>query len=105
MGQITWYFTPTSHLAFDSGYGWGPRIQFGGHDRPDNNHALIRVQEQGGIIPGLVYRNDPALHHRNRWVRSPGISLLQVISRSTPVMDGARESSSAATTVPTTITL
>ncbi|OLC28111.1 MAG: hypothetical protein AUH28_19640 [Acidobacteria bacterium 13_1_40CM_56_16] len=56
MGQVTWYFTPTSHLAFDSGYGWGPRIQFGGHDRPDNNHALIRVQEQGGIIPNLVYR-------------------------------------------------
>jgi hypothetical protein len=56
MGQITWYFTPTSHLALDSGYGWGPRIQFGGHDRPDNNHGLIRVQEQGGLIPNLVYR-------------------------------------------------
>src|SRR5262249_31681086 len=25
-------------------------------DRPDNNHALIRVQEQGGILPGLIYR-------------------------------------------------
>src|SRR5207245_9270404 len=46
----------TTLFRSDSGYGWGPRIQFGGHDRPDNNHALIRVQEQGGIIPNLVYR-------------------------------------------------
>ena len=56
LGQITWYFTPTSHLVLDSGYGWGPRFEFGGHDRSDNNHALIRVQEQGGLIPNLYYR-------------------------------------------------
>src|SRR6266571_2688899 len=56
MGQVTWNFTPTTHLALEAGYGLGPRVLYGGTDRPDNNHALIRVQEQGGIIPGLIYR-------------------------------------------------
>jgi len=56
MGQVTWNFTPTTHLVIDAGYGLGPRVLYGGTDRPDNNHALIRVQEQGGILPGLIYR-------------------------------------------------
>ena len=56
MGQVTWNFTPTTHLVLDAGYGLGPRILYGGHDRPDNNHDLIRVQDQAGIIPGLIYR-------------------------------------------------
>jgi len=56
MGQVTWNFTPTPHLVMEAGYGLGPRVLYGGTDRPDNNHALIRVQEQGGILPGLIYR-------------------------------------------------
>jgi hypothetical protein len=56
MGQITWNYTPSTHLVIDAGYGLGPRVLYGGTDRPDNNHALIRVQEQGGILPGLIYR-------------------------------------------------
>src|SRR5215475_10678397 len=56
MGQVTWNFTPSTHLVLDAGYGLGPRVLYGGNDRPDNNHALIRVQDQGGILPGLIYR-------------------------------------------------
>ena len=56
MGQITWTYTPTTHLVVDAGYGLGPRVLYGGNDRPDNNHALIRVQDQGGILPNLIYR-------------------------------------------------
>ncbi len=56
MGQVTWNFTPTTRLVVDAGYGLGPRVLYGGNDRDDNNHALIRVQEQGGILPGLIYR-------------------------------------------------
>src|SRR5262245_51414747 len=56
MGQITWTYTPTTHLVVDAGYGLGPRVLYGGNDRPDNNHELIRVQDQGGILPGLIYR-------------------------------------------------
>ena len=56
MGQVTWTSQLSSRLLLDAGYGLGPRLLFGGHDRPDNNHALIRVQEQAGLIPGLIYR-------------------------------------------------
>src|SRR5262245_29801441 len=56
MGQITWNFTPTSHLVLDAGYGLGPRVLYGGNDRPDDKPELIRVLEQGGILPGLIYR-------------------------------------------------
>jgi hypothetical protein len=56
MGQITWTSQVSSRFVLDAGYGLGPRIQYGGHERPDNNRDLIRVQEQGGIIPGLNYR-------------------------------------------------
>src|SRR5215831_14238543 len=56
MGQISWTSQLSTRFLLDAGYGLGPRILYGGHDRPDNNHALIRVQEQGGILPGLIYR-------------------------------------------------
>lgn len=56
MGQVSWTSQLSSRFLLDAGYGLGPRILYGGHDRPDNNHALIRVQDQGGILPGLVYR-------------------------------------------------
>ncbi len=56
MGHITWTSQLTSRFLLEGGYGLGPRILYGGHDRPDNNHDLIRVQDQGGIIPGLIYR-------------------------------------------------
>ena len=56
MGQVTWNFTPTTHFVLDAGYGLGPRILYGGHERPDNNRALIPVIEQAGQIPGLLYR-------------------------------------------------
>jgi hypothetical protein len=56
MGQVTWTYTPTTHLVVDAGYGLGPRVLYGGTDRPDNKPGLIRVQEQGGILPGLIYR-------------------------------------------------
>jgi hypothetical protein len=56
MGQITWTSQVSNRLLLDGGYGLGPRLLFGGHDRPDNNHELIRVQEQAGFIPNLIYR-------------------------------------------------
>src|SRR2546426_1149815 len=33
MGQVTWNFTPTTHLALEAGYGLGPRVLYGGTDR------------------------------------------------------------------------
>jgi hypothetical protein len=36
--------------------GLGPRLQWGGNERPDNNRKLIQVTEQAGLIPNLVYR-------------------------------------------------
>jgi hypothetical protein len=56
MGQVSWTSQLSTRLLLDARFGLGPRILYGGHDRPDNNHALIRVQEQGGVIPGLIYR-------------------------------------------------
>jgi hypothetical protein len=56
MGLVTWTFTPTNRLVIDAGYGLGPRVLYGGNDRPDNKPDLIRVQDQGGILPGLIYR-------------------------------------------------
>jgi hypothetical protein len=72
MGQISWISQLSSRFLLDTGYGLGPRILYGGHDRPDNNHALIRVQEQGGIIPGLVYRAPAGFGGSVYWSRPWG---------------------------------
>jgi hypothetical protein len=56
MGQVTWNYAPTNRLLIDASYGLGPRIQWGGNERPDNNRSLTQVTEVAGIIPGLVYR-------------------------------------------------
>jgi hypothetical protein len=56
MGQITWNSQVSNKLVLDAAYGLGPRIQWGGNERPDNNRKLTQVTEQAGIIPGLVYR-------------------------------------------------
>ena len=56
MGQITWTSQVSSRFLVDAGYGLGPRILYGGHERPDNNRALIQVTEQAGLVPGLIYR-------------------------------------------------
>lgn len=56
MGQITWTSQVTNRFLLEAGYGLGPRIQYGGLERPDGNRDLIRVQEQAGIIPNLNYR-------------------------------------------------
>ncbi len=56
MGQITWTSQVTGRLVLDAAYGLGLRLQYGGKEREGNNRDLIRVQEQGGIIPGLFYR-------------------------------------------------
>jgi hypothetical protein len=72
MGQVTWTSQLSSRFLLDSGYGLGPRILYGGHDRPDNNHALIRVQDQGGLIPGLVYRAPAGFGGSVYWSRPWG---------------------------------
>jgi hypothetical protein len=78
MGQITWYYTPTARLALDSGWGWGPRALYGGPEPTENNRNLIRVQEQAGLIPGLVYRAPTTFGGGNTngyWSRPHGNSL------------------------------
>ena len=72
MGQISWTSQLSSRFLLDAGYGLGPRILYGGHDRPDNNHALIRVQEQDGILPGLVYRAPAGFGGTGYWSRPWG---------------------------------
>jgi hypothetical protein len=56
MGQITWTSQVSSRFLLEAAYGLGPRIQYGGTERPGNDRDLIRVQEQAGIVPGLFYR-------------------------------------------------
>ena len=53
--STTWTRPHTSRLLFEAGYG-GTNLQWGGKARPPLNPGLIRVTEQAGIIPGLVYR-------------------------------------------------
>jgi hypothetical protein len=78
LGQISWYYTPTSHIALDSGWGWGPRALYGGPEPKENNRSLIRVQELAGIIPGIVYRAPTTFGGGNTngyWSRPHGNSL------------------------------
>ncbi|MBI2150180.1 MAG: TonB-dependent receptor, partial [Acidobacteria bacterium] len=74
MGQITWTSQVSSRFLLDVAYGYGPRIQFGGNDRPDNTQSLIRVQEQGGLIPGLVYRAPAGFGGVVYWSRPSAVS-------------------------------
>src|SRR5262252_143615 len=78
LGQISWYYTPTTRLAIDSGWGWGPRALYGGPEPKDNNRSLIRVQDLAGSIPGLVYRAPTTFGGGNNngyWSRPSGNSL------------------------------
>src|SRR5262249_33236927 len=67
-----------SRLVLDSGFGWGPRALYGGPEPKDNNRSLIRVQEQAGIIPGIIYRAPATFGGSNAggyWSRPHGNSL------------------------------
>jgi hypothetical protein len=78
LAQLTWYYTPTSRIAIDSGAGWGPRAEYGGPEPTNNDRSLIRVQEQGGIVPGIVYRAPTTFGGGNTngyWSRPSGNSL------------------------------
>jgi hypothetical protein len=78
LGQLSWNYTPSSRIAFDSGFGWGPRALYGGPEPTNNNRSLIRVQEQAGIIPGIVYRAPTTFGGGNTngyWSRPHGNSL------------------------------
>jgi hypothetical protein len=52
--QGTWTATVTNKLLVEAAFG---QVGFNyGEERPDNNRDLIPVVEQGGTIPGLLYR-------------------------------------------------
>jgi hypothetical protein len=78
LGQLNWYYTPSAHIVVDSGFGWGPRALYGGPEPANNNRNMIRVQEQAGLIPGLVYRAPTTFGGGNNngyWSRPSGNSL------------------------------
>jgi len=53
--QITWTSPVTSRLLLEAGFGT-VLIRYGGLEHDGNNRDLIRVVEQAGAIPNLVYR-------------------------------------------------
>ena len=56
VGQLTWSSPVTSRILLEAGAG-GRGLRYGQNPFPGTFHPdLIRVQEQGGIIPGLSYR-------------------------------------------------
>ncbi len=59
--QASWSSPVTSRLLLEAGYGdyfsrFGNGWQTGGRTDGSHNPLLISVQEQGGLIPGLIYR-------------------------------------------------
>jgi hypothetical protein len=57
--QLTWTSPVTNRLLLEAG-GSGHVLRYGGNEPfkgdPPFNPALIQVQEQGGLVPGLTYR-------------------------------------------------
>jgi hypothetical protein len=54
--QVSWTAPATNRLLLDAAFGTN-LFRWGGKERPDNNRALVPVQEQSGLIPGLWYRS------------------------------------------------
>jgi hypothetical protein len=54
--QITWTSPASTRVLFEAGFGTY-LSHFGGPERADNPRDLVRVTEQVGAIPGLVYRS------------------------------------------------
>lgn len=57
VNSAKWTSPFTNRLLLEARFGTGPNIQFGSPERPGNDRELIRVTEQGGILPGLSYRS------------------------------------------------
>jgi hypothetical protein len=59
MAQAEWKSPVTSRLLLEGFFGLGPNAWFGAREKSGErfNEELIPVQEQGGLIPGIVYRN------------------------------------------------
>jgi hypothetical protein len=56
MAQVTWSSPVSSRLLLEASLGLGPDIQFGGLQKNPYDKTLIRVTDQGGLIPNLAYR-------------------------------------------------
>jgi hypothetical protein len=59
MAQAEWRSPLTSRVLLEGFFGLGPNAWFGAREKSGEkfNEELIPVQEQGGLIPGIVYRN------------------------------------------------
>jgi hypothetical protein len=59
MAQATWTSPVTSRLLLEGFFGLGPNAWFGAREKSGErfNEDLIPVTEQGGLVPGIVYRN------------------------------------------------
>jgi hypothetical protein len=59
MAQAEWRSPVTSRLLLEGFFGLGPNAWFGAREKSGEtfNEELIPVTEQGGLIPGIVYRN------------------------------------------------
>jgi hypothetical protein len=82
--QASWTSPATGRLLLEAGFGtylsW-----YGGKERAGNDRDLIRVTEQAGIIPGLVYRSQD-------WSRPYSKTLTWRVSASTSRHRAWRES-------------
>jgi len=56
MAQATWSSPASNKLLLEASLGLGPDIQFGGLQKNPYDKTLIRVTDQGGLIPNLAYR-------------------------------------------------
>src|SRR5688572_4923890 len=56
MAQATWSSPASNRLLLEASLGLGPDIQFGGLQKNPYDKTLIRVTDQGGLIPNLAYR-------------------------------------------------
>jgi hypothetical protein len=56
VNSAKWTSPWTSRLLLEGRFATGPQLQFGSPEREGNDRSLIRVTEQGGILPGISYR-------------------------------------------------
>ena len=69
VGQLTWTSPLTDRVLLEAGAGMR-QLRYGQEPFPGQyNKELIRVTEQGGIIPGLVYRA-PGTQINKNWLAS-----------------------------------
>ena len=74
--SIAWTATPSNRVLVEAR--WGVRREeyaYSPHNEEDPNHLLIPVIEQGGLIPGLLYRGGGLQNATQAYQRTLGVSM------------------------------